>query len=154
MPRKKPPFTCSYDRCSADPYRGGLCEEHYGEKCVEEELRSSAIRSLHRLSIDGSIPKSEVVRDELLRIGRWWTDICMTVQSGGRHLVLGEEIAYAQDWCIRLSEQLVLFERAVRSGTDLHERKLMLHATRTWVWERFENLEKGLMSNGIPRPLR
>ncbi len=61
------------------------------------------------------------------------------------------EAAYAQEWYIALAKEIVSAERAVRSG---RETDFMLEHTSKMVYERFNNLEKGLMSNGVPRPER
>lgn len=29
---------------------------------------------------------------------------------------------------------------------------IRLESTRRWMWERFRNLERGLVSNGVPQP--
>lgn len=48
------------------------------------------------------------------------------------------------------SSLMVEEERAARSGTlatSLEEQ-----ITGQWVWERFRNLDLGMISNGVPRP--
>lgn len=154
MPRKKPISTCRHPDCERSPHLGGLCKVHHEEKRSEEELRSEAVRSLHWITVDDALPTNELVREELLRIHKWWREVCDTLNHGRRHPVLRDEVEYAKDWCIRLAEQLVLFERAVRSGKAPGELPFTLEHTRQWVWERFDNLNKGLMSNGVRRPER
>lgn len=154
MQRKKPSPTCYHRDCDEPPYLGGLCNEHHEEKCAEGELRSAAVDCLHRSTVDETLPTNVVVREELLRIQHWWREVCNTLNYGGKHPILRDEVEYAKEWCIRLAEQLVLFERAIRGGKALGELPFMLEHTRQWVWERFENLEKGLMSNGVRRPER
>ncbi len=154
MPRKKQSLACSHRRCQEPPYLGGRCKEHHEEKRIEEELRSEAVCSLHWSTVDGTLPTNAQVREEFLRIQRWWREVCGTLNYGGNHPILRDEVEYAKEWCICLAEQLVLFERAVRSGEPVGDVQFTLEHTRQWVWERFDNLEKGLMSNGVRRPER
>ena len=154
MPRKKPSLTCSHRRCQEPPYLGGLCKKHNEEKRTEEELRSEAVRSLHWSTVDDTLPTNAQVREDLLRIQMWWREVCNTLNYGGKHPILRDEVEYAKEWCVRLAEQLVLFERAARSGKPVGELQFTLEYTRQWVWERFDNLEKGLVSNGARRPER
>jgi hypothetical protein len=63
--------------------------------------------------------------------------------------VLSDEAEYAIEWCIALAKEIVDAEIAFRKGTPS---SYSLESTREWVWERFHNLEKGIMSNGIKRP--
>jgi hypothetical protein len=62
---------------------------------------------------------------------------------------LKDETKYAIDWCIALAQELVDAERASRTSAPFDPTKL--EYTRQWVWERFGNLERGLMSNGVKR---
>jgi hypothetical protein len=63
--------------------------------------------------------------------------------------VLSDEAGYAIEWSIALAKEIVDAEIAFRNGAVP---SYSLESTREWVWDRFRNLEKGLMSNGIKRP--
>lgn len=142
--------TCRYPHCNEIWHLGGLCSKHYEEGRAKEELRGEAVRSLHWGVIDGVRPSNEVARSELVKIQRWWNEVCNALNFGHKHSVLRDEVEFAKEWCIALAEQIVNIERAFRAGT-LRETDDMFVATQLWVWERFENLEKGLKSNGAIR---
>jgi len=59
-----------------------------------------------------------------------------------------DEAEYATEWCIALAIEIVDAELALRDGRAVSN---SLADTRAWVWERFNNLEAGLNSNGRPR---
>jgi hypothetical protein len=63
---------------------------------------------------------------------------------------LQEEAEFAMEWCITFAQEIVDAERAARKGNPAPS--LHMESTRQWVRERFRNLERGLMSNGVPRP--
>ena len=88
--------------------------------------------------------------DELQRIQKWWNEICAAEIAGREHPVLKDETQYGTHWCIAIAQEIIDGERDLRAGKpeDMEIRKYR----RAEAWERFANLERGLMSNGIARP--
>lgn len=90
------------------------------------------------------------MRDESWRARDWWFDVCNHVNSEREHPVLRDETEYAVSWCIALAEHIIDEERDVRAGkqagAETHQYR------RRHFWERFQNLSRGLMSNGVARP--
>ena len=146
MAKKKK--TCSKFRCDNPVYMFGLCKDHH-EKAEEDKHRlETAIQALFFSVIDGSLPKNLELREELFRIQKWWHRACDAVNFDRKDEVLLDDAQYAVEWCIALAKEIVDAEIAFRNGTPP---SYSLEDTRTWVWERFHNLEKGLMSNGLKR---
>ena len=103
---------------------------------------------LHTGTIDGNVITNEELRIEFFKLQTWWTKTCDAMNYGMfKEVFFGEE-QYAIEWCISLTEEIVEDELAFRQGK---EPTSSIQITRKWVWDRFENLEKGLMSNGISR---
>lgn len=147
MKRKK---FCRHDNCSELPYLGGLCELHAAEARSKLQRRENAVSALHHCIIDDALPSDPTVKNELLRISEWWRVACSSLNHQRQHAVLRDEAEAATSWCIALAQELVDAERAYRAGKKYE--RTMLDATSQWVWERFRNLERGLMSNGVERP--
>lgn len=141
---------CRENGCAKEPDLGGLCRRHHDEAARKEERRYSAFTCLNSQAIDGQVPTDPGLRDELGRLCRWWDRACFAVRTehDSESLPL-DEARYAMEWCIALAAEIVQAELAIRAGGNPAP---SLQATRSWVWDRFENLETGLMSNGIPRP--
>ena len=154
MPRKKPDLLCRQRGCSERVHLGGYCVQHHQERQEQEDLRREAVHALHWQTIDDALPSSESVRAELLRVSEWWRQVCDSLNSGRNHPILRDEVEYAKEWCIALAEQLVLWERRVRSGHPDSVADFHLKATQERVWESFGNLQKGLRSNGVARATR
>ena len=147
MPTKRKPITCWEFDCAERPYLGGYCQQHHEERERAERLRRDALDALSRATVDETPFTQPEYREEVLRVSKWWDRACSVTRSAGfKDAVLGDEAQYAIGWCIQLAEQLVLAERAARSGSKVNE--LQLDAVRGWVWERFTHLERGLRSNG------
>lgn len=139
---------CAKHGCSEPPYLGGLCKEHHDERSQKEHCRDSALNALHRATIDGRLPENTELRDELSRLRIWWDRACSTVNHSKKDEILADEAQDAVEWCIALAQEIVDAEVAFRSGNIP---SASLSSTRHWVWDRFSNLEKGLMSNGVKR---
>ena len=149
MVRRKKPYRCAKDRCEYLPYLGGLCKTHYEEQEVERSLREAALKSIHEGVIDDSTLTIPNLKAELDRLRTyWWAARDVNIARRGTPTMPLEEAPYAQEWCIRLAEQIVIAERAEREGK---KPGYPLEECQNWVWQRFENLDKGLHSNGIPR---
>lgn len=144
----RPPLSCSKKGCSKPLYLGGLCKCHYDEGARREQRRDAAVRTLHSGTVDGRVLNNEELRAELLRLLTWWHRACDAVNYGRKDPVLRDEAEYAVEWCIALAQEISDAELAFRNGENPTP---ALAATRVWVWDRFRNLEAGLMSNGIER---
>jgi hypothetical protein len=69
-----------------------------------------------------------------------------------KNTVLQDEATYAVEWCIGIACELVTLERSFLSDTPFDVETSRYY--RKSFWERFDNLEKGLMSNGYPRTVK
>lgn len=137
--------------CNEPPFSGGLCHEHDEADRVKRERRSCAVDLLHQGLVDDAIASSPDLASDIIRIRRWWHEACMSVNYNQPHPVLRSEARHALDWCIALAAELVEAERAYRAGQPPSS---SLGGTRHWVWDRFDFLEKGFMSNGVAPPSR
>ncbi len=144
--RKK--LKCREYKCSTPPYLGGLCKEHHAERTERHRRRDAALTALETVTIEGSLPKNPELRDELLKIRGWWDRACSSVRSKRKDEVLWDEAEDAIGWCIALAQEIVDAEIAFRTGK---QPSISLEGTRHWVWDRFNNLEAGLRSNGVKR---
>jgi hypothetical protein len=141
--------TCRHIQCDDELYLGGFCQAHHDESERQRIRRKDAINALHNLSIDGRLPDAPTLREELHRIGNWWQRACVSVQQKiSSELLPYDEASYALEWCIALAQEIVDAERAFRTGAAIGGG---YDATREWVWDRFNFLEQGLSSNGMPR---
>lgn len=147
MKRKK---LCSVYRCTHPPHLGGLCESHAEEARIKAQRNEDALEALHFGVIDGKLPTDSTIREDLNRLGARWRDACHSINYRIQNGVLKDEAEAATSWCISLAQELIDAERATRVGRAFDP--TMLNYTRQWVWERFSNLERGLMSNGVERP--
>jgi ATP:corrinoid adenosyltransferase len=141
--------TCGKFRCSNPAYMFGLCKEHYEKAEEDKRRREAALQAFHFTLIDGSLPKSPELREELFQIQDWWRRACDALNFGRKDEVLLDDAEYAVEWCIALAKEIVDAEIAFRNGSAP---SYSLESTREWVWARFHNLEKGLRSNGLNRP--
>ena len=147
MSRKKQPV-CHKDHCNEPPHSGGLCREHYERHIKNEKSREEAIEALANGYIDGVSLTNHNFREQLLEIRKWWFKACDALNYGRTDTVLKDDAQYAVEWCISLAKEIVAAERAFNAG---QQPSYMLEHTSSWVYERFSNLEKGLMSNGVAR---
>lgn len=131
------------------PISAGRCAKHHREYEARRALRHAAITALHKITVDDAVPTHAGYRDEIARLSRLLDEINIvrTHRVGRPHIPL-DEADDAAEWCVALAEQLVEAERNFRQGK---EASYMLDATREWVWNRFDNLQAGLRSNGLPR---
>lgn len=149
MKRKK---YCSVYRCTEPLYLGGLCELHEEKARVKALRYDDALEALHYGVIDGALPTDAAIREEFNRLVHWWRAACDSLNYRIPHAVLKDEAEPAIFWCIALAQELIDAERAIRAGKPFD--KTLLNGTRQWVWERFDSLERGLMSNGVARAER
>ncbi len=134
-------------RPSASP--GGLCQQHIDEETIRHQRREVAISVLHTGSYNEQYMIEEPFIEEWKRVRRWWHQACDAYNNQRTHPVLHDETEYALDWCVGIAQELIDAQRDVRAGKqgDTPTRQYV----REQFWERFENMEKGLMSNGIAR---
>lgn len=142
---------CRQEHCDKEPYSLGFCEEHYQILDQERKLRTDAIHALHTAQIDGELPTTTELREQLFEIRSWWSKACDSINHQRIDPILKDEAADASEWCIALTKEIVAAERANKSGQPPNNK--LLH-TNKWVYDRFNNLEKGLRSNGVPHSLR
>lgn len=148
MARKRKQFECRKDGCVEPPHLGGLCKEHHEKYAAQENRKQAAIEALHHGKINGIYLKSQELHKELEKVRKWWHRACDAVNYRREDEILRDEAEYALEWCIALAQEVVDAEVSLRGGKETAE---PFSFKQTWVWERFENLEKGLMSNGIER---
>jgi hypothetical protein len=114
--------------------------------------RETALGTLEAGRIDNEPIRQGPLRDEFYRVQSWWRKVCDSVNSSRQHPILRDETENAVEWCIELAERIIDEERELRAGreVDSSSHKYL----RQSLWARFENLESGLMSNGVARPQR
>lgn len=151
MARKAKNLTCRQWRCEEPVFLGGLCKTHHEENVLNEQSLRAAIEALTTRTIDGALPKKPGLKDELLKASRWWDQACMALQSQRQDKILLEETETATEWCIAIAKAIIQEEKNFLAGKDDDYTCSYL---KRISWERFENLEAGLMSNGIKRPKR
>jgi hypothetical protein len=93
------------------------------------------------------LPEGDL-RAELWRVRDWWHHVCSAMMVNREHAVLRDETEYAMYWCIELAALIIEDQRCV--GGDANVRTLQYLPVE--LWQRFANLERGLMSNGVARP--
>jgi hypothetical protein len=143
---------CLKFRCGNQPFMGGLCKQHFEEDKAKEARRDTALKALSNGLVDKELVKPGPLRQEFERVQKWWNETCDALNSSRQHKVLLDDTEYAASWCIGLAEEIIDAVREERAGKESNTeiRKYMRQRT----WDRFENLEKGLMSNGVARPKR
>jgi hypothetical protein len=141
---------CARLHCYERPFLGGLCERHHDEAERKRLRYDTALVALNTGRIDDEPVGEGALRDEFWRLRDWWSAVCNSMTSNREHPVLRNETEYAVSWCISLAEYIVDEERDRRAGKEDAARAHQY--LRRDLWERFENLERGLMSNGIARP--
>jgi hypothetical protein len=141
---------CSRFQCSEMPVVGGLCQRHHDENVKEQGRTKNGLELLNGSLVDGRLVTAGPMREEVRRIQHWWGEVCAAETSNREHPVLKDETRFGTDWCIDIAAFIVDEERALRTGNpgDISSYKYR----RDLVWERFANLENGLMSNGVARP--
>lgn len=133
-------------------FRGGLCIEHFEKEQQSEMQRADALELLHRSNLDGSFLTKAELHSDFERVQKWWGEVCSYMNSQRNHPVLKDEIEFAKEWCISIAKSIIEEESAFRNAAHYDEKTNRL--LRQQIWSRFENLEKGLMSNGVARPSR
>jgi len=147
MKQKK--YTCKKDGCTQAPYLGGLCRDHHKENEVRRRLHDDALAALHAGIVDGELPSDQRLREELDRLRDCWSGICTVVQKQRNTPTMPlDEADYAIDWCISLAQEIVKAQREILAGKDV---AASLGFTQQWVWQRLQNLNAGLRSNGTRR---
>jgi hypothetical protein len=143
---------CGKLHCGEPLHAGGLCKKHFDEGNERHRRYMDAADVLHTGSIDGEYIREGPLRDELQRARKWRRESCDAEIAGREHPVLKDETEYGKHWCIAIAREIIDAERDLRAGKpgDTEYRKYK----RDETWKRFENLERGLMSNGVERPAK
>jgi hypothetical protein len=142
---------CAKIYCREAPFLGGLCKEHHEEAEAKRQRHDDALAALNSGRIDNEPLGPGPLREEFWRVRDWWFDACAAVNSGREHPVLRDEAEYAVYWCIGLAEYIIDEARDVRAGRQSSAEAQPY--VRRHLWERFENLSRGLRSNGLARPV-
>ena len=150
MTRKKNP-TCIKWRCDEPPYLSGLCQQHHEENQAKRAEERAAIDEPKARLVNGRPLEKPGLNDELRQAARWWNRACLALQQNREDEVLKEETEYALSWCTSIAGAIIKEEEAYRNGRPEDPTVVYLKGI---AWERFENLEAGLMSNGVERPRR
>jgi len=145
---RKKIIQCTRRHCNGPLYLGGLCRFHHDESAEKERLRDAALTLLHLGVIDDKLPEDEGLKSESEMLRKWWNKVCRAQNMQIVDPILQDESPYAGEWCISLAQEMVLATRATRRGETVSP---SLEFCREWVWERFNNLESGLNSNGTSR---
>lgn len=139
---------CAHHGCREPLRSGGLCVEHSEQRKEAHERRDEALTLLHKGIVAGRVLSHPELKEELDRLWRWWREACHAVQSGRTDGILRDEAQYAVEWCIAIAKHICRQERSFRNG-DVADP--VDHLYKQPFWERFENLEAGRRSNGLPR---
>jgi hypothetical protein len=141
---------CAKYHCTDPPFMGGLCRRHHEEDEAKERRRNTALALLDSGRLDNEPLGAGPLREEFYKLQDWWRQVCVYITSSREHPVLRDETRYADSWCIGLAEFIIDEERGRRAGTkvDVPSHQYL----RKQLWERFDNLERGLRSNGVERP--
>lgn len=148
-PRRKRPPTCLVHGCEESPFLGGYCKQHHEERAQAEREQNEAKTIICDSTVDDGPVTDVALKEELERLKTWWYDAVDALRFHSEKRVPKEEAELALSWCLSLAKEMVKAERLRRQGdqTDPYA----LFSTRHWVWERFNSLEAGLRSNGVPR---
>ena len=122
---------------------------HHEEARAKEADEQAAIEALKTWRVEGCSPEKPGLKDELMRASRWWDKACLALQANKKDEVLLDETESALSWCISIAKAIIQDEVAHRHGRAEDPTVVYL---KSLAWERFENLEAGLMSNGVERP--
>jgi len=132
---------------------GGLCKEHHEADVLRLEREAAARQLLDTGEVEGRRLENLELREELMQLHeRFWRAKSVLISQRGTESMPLDEAEYAIYWCEALAHEIRIAEIAHREGrTPEHP----LEQTRSWVWDRFRNLEAGRRSNGLPRePMR
>lgn len=139
---------CQKRRCNEPMFMGGLCRGHHERSIDEDRREQEALSTLHCTS-GAYVFYDELLCTEFRRLKAKWIDACDAVIRGrGKPCMPYDEAEDAVHWCKTLARELILADKCKKEGK---RDESALDDTRIWAWRRLENLEKGLMSNGLPR---
>jgi len=141
--------SCKKSRCEEPAEIMGLCHEHYAEHVEAQMCCDEAIRVLHHGILDGQTIQKTELAEEFRKLQEWWRRACDSINFQRKDPILRDEAKYASEWCISLAQVIIKEERLFRNG---NVRPPPWNFIRDSVWDRFKNLEEGLMSNGVARP--
>lgn len=128
---------------------GGLCKEHHEEDVLRREREAAARQTLETGEVEGRRLENVELREELMQLHeRFWRARSVLISQRGTESMPLDEAQYAIYWCEALAHEIRVAEIASREG---QMPGYSLEHTRSWVWDRFRNLEAGRRSNGLPR---
>ena len=148
---KRKNLKCTKYVCEEAPYLGGLCKAHHDERRVGEKEREEALETLRTFSVQGERPTKEGLFEELKKANHWLEKAYFAIRCNKNDEILKDETQVAPEWCITISKAIINEEIAYRGGK---EPDLTLSHLKKLSWKRFSNLEAGLMSNGVKRPVQ
>lgn len=142
---------CGEHSCNEPPYMDGLCRNHSDEAHEKSRRYMEAADVLHDGRIDGESIGPGPLREEFLRLQKWWREVCAAGIGHYEHKDLKDETRFGEVWCIAIAQEIIDVERDLRAGKPVDTETSK--SRRELTWDRFHNLERGLMSNGKARPL-
>lgn len=108
-----------------------------------------AVALLHGRPEGNSPPLNAEFATVLRRLRPWRWRACDVVRTERALPTMPlEEAECAGEWCITLAEALLIANEEALAGRSQHPER---DHTGSWVWECFENMERGSRSNGLPR---
>jgi hypothetical protein len=141
-------IVCRERDCNEPPYSGGYCKKHHEEKLLKDKNEQEAKKAIFYLEVDDKEVTNSDLKADLQRLNNWWNRATLALRTNTSDDILDDETEASLAWCVSLAEEIVKAERRIRNGESIES---SLNITRNWVWERFNNLEKGLRSNGTKR---
>lgn len=143
---------CQKLHCGQPVSTGGLCEQHHEEALQRRLRRDEALNALNTGQVDGRYLVEGPLVDEWRELREWWDQICHAVNNERQHPVLKDETEYGVSWCIAIAQELIDAQQAYWAGRE--DDASVREYRRQEIWSRFRNMERGLMSNGIARPVQ
>jgi len=147
MPKRR--VVCGKYPCNDNPVSLSLCETHAPERELKDQRHFGAVEVLHGAPIDGLPVSRPALWDELLRVRDWWGEVCRAVNSGREYPLLRDATENRTYWRVAIAQEIIEFERDARLGGEGDTR--LRQFIRQEAGDRFANLERGLMSNGVAR---
>ena len=146
MPPRRKKFCL---KCYEPQYLEGLCRQHYSENQEDISLRTAGRDLIGSRLVDGLPIDNLEIMAEFNELSKRFTIVCSVVNfQHGRDTLPLDEAPAAIDWCILWATELVERVRKQRQGCSFEYES---YPMRDHARERFANLDKGLMSNGLPR---
>lgn len=140
---------CNKLGCKNEAYLGGLCKKHYEEKQEQEKLVEEASALILKRCLDRKMLTQSTLKHDLEIIADYWRKAARSFQSNCEDDFFRGEEEYALAWCENWAKTIIQFERRYRETGLICQEEY--RAEIEHYAERFDNLEKGLTSNGLKR---